>query len=662
MKKDRRTFLLPLKNKEKKQKTPWTKKKKIVVFSSVSAAVCCVIAVCLCLYFFVFNKKTQYFNFFNSVDSIDNAELLIGLPEGCEVWSYDVNSDVFVISEALSEGTSLQSVTLYGIASADEVYVEPRFTSVESIRGDFAIVTMTTASGFDSDVYYIGLVRFRGEGTLDENGKRKLLFLTDFSLVHNSASYNQMYFCGEYVCMLGCLENPSITASYSTFYDYKSHNRMLEAFRVRYGYDETTGKDYTMTQVDDYLAVYSDSAAYFFNIKSDCYQGYLERIDSASYSPFSTLTDNSMTGLEKNLNLYYMGNGWFMCYACLTSQNHFDGQNLGYFSMDENGNNVYVFARTKVDFYNVKTGASKQITQLTGIVDVANRYTNEAFAAVANEYNGQTFLQEDGHITYENPCINPAAIIRDDCSIVYYYYRPHIEEYRLDPEKVQYATMGEMTYCILDKNMMVVTIDSLYPVLFVDGVGYETADPTFDPLQGDVAIYDKEMAVRTLVKSDARYKYTVVGANSTAVVIACVDGEKAKEKTDETEGDEDPTLPIKYGAVTPDGKIIVDCLYDELTPFYGGYALGYRDKKTFRIDKFGSETELNDVYAVKDGVYIFTENEKFGLKNYEGKVLLDCKYDLISVSDNYLVRGQYQQSYAVAQKDGRTYIYKLGEK
>ena len=55
--------------------------------------------------------------------------------------------------------------------------------------------------------------------------------------------------------------------------------------------------------------------------------------------------------------------------------------------------------------------------------------------------------------------------------------------------------------------------------------------------------------------------------------------------------------------------------------FFGDYALGmYKvndDYRYCRVDKQGKETLLNDVYAVRNGVYISINGENVGLKTMQ---------------------------------------------
>jgi hypothetical protein len=98
-----------------------------------------------------------------------------------------------------------------------------------------------------------------------------------------------------------------------------------------------------------------------------------------------------------------------------------------------------------------------------------------------------------------------------------------------------------------------------------------------------------------------------------------------------------------------------------MTPFVNGYATGSKiqlksdgsfDKRLFyRISKSGVLTELQNVYSLRNGVYITKENEKYGLVANDGTVLLNPEYDSISVIDNFLTDGVYFVNRVVGVRD-----------
>ncbi len=622
--------------KKKKERKP-VNKKALVISLSVIAAVLVLVTVGLCLWFFVFKKDDVYVRGYVSVDSFEKATLAQVLPSGVSVSEYDVVNDVFITQSSYQESATLKTVVLYGLAGKDRVYVDTFYTSVVSVKGDYAIVTMPTNSGYSSGKFQIGLIKYRGEGT--ENG---VINVSGFSIEYNSSNTEQFYFCGDYLCIMGDKDAPSSQAKFTTFYDYKSKNKLLPCFQARYGYDSDTGTNYTFLQCDDYIVAYNAVGAYFFDVKRDVIQGYLELFnDSSSFvSPYAS------TDKTANMHVVYMGNGWFARYAAQTSTSVFSGYKFCYQSIDVSGSDTLVFARSTTDFYNVKTGKTKKIPQIYGIVDVANKYTRADFAATCNGYNNAASAPDD------YPCLNPADMIADGYSLLYYFYQPYIGQEGLSDVE---QSVAKETYCILDENVNVILPETLFPIVTIDGIGFETCDPYFDINFGDAVIYT-EKGKKTLFYADAGTQYAVVGAKGDCVTIAALDIAVARDESSEE-------LGVTYGAATKDGKIIVDCVYDRVSPFYGDYAVATeyngKDYIYYRLDKLGQKEILEDVYMIKDGVYIYLEGEKCGLKTFAGDVLLAANYDNIALTDNYMLSGVYQVSYVLATAGDVTSIYIL---
>lgn len=649
-------------NKRKTKKQP-NKKTLIVALSCTAAAIVVFLTVFLCLWFLVFNKKSDGFvaRSYRSEGGYTRAECVLNLSDNVEIYEYDVVNDVFVTKENYMDGMTQAAVTLYGLAGWDREYTpKPCFKEVVSIKGDYAVVVNRFSDGKD----YIGLVKFRGEGT--EEGIKTI---SDFKKIpYSSTNTEQFYFCGEYLCVMGDIDSPSSEAAYTTFYKYKNCSQLLECFRIRYGYDSATGTNYTILQYDDYVVAYNKSGAYFFDITRDlAYNGYLELSKTGAYpTPFTT------TEYTVRMSVQYMGGGWFLRYASQTSTSPFKGYTVCYQSMDLTGSTVLVFSRASTDFFNAKTGVTKTLPQVSAILEVANEYTLAAFAETANSYNNNSTAED------EYPCLNPADMVGDGYSVLYYYYRPYIgledvsewlgelsEELKktYDRQTLEdiLRAFGEATYCVLDSNMNVQDTSTAFPVVTIDGCGFETADPYFDIKFGDAVLYT-EKGKKTVLYADAEHEYAVVGVQGGAATVAAVDLSVARTESEET--------GMTYGAITTDGKIIVDCKYDRLSAFYGGYAIGRRKEGAnvacFRIDEKGTETAIADIYASEDGAYacfdgtyIYSDGEKVGLKNNAGDVLLEAKYDQISVSDNYMVNGVYHKSFAVATVGTKNYLYKL---
>ena len=89
----------------------------------------------------------------------------------------------------------------------------------------------------------------------------------------------------------------------------------------------------------------------------------------------------------------------------------------------------------------------------------------------------------------------------------------------------------------------------------------------------------------------------------------------------------------KWGAMNSKGKITVPLVYDELTDFDSGYALGKRDKRFYVVDTDGNETpiERNDeityIKQFSEGLaQIELNNKRFGFVDTLGKIVIEPEY------------------------------------
>ena len=201
-----------------------------------------------------------------------------------------------------------------------------------------------------------------------------------------------------------------------------------------------------------------------------------------------------------------------------------------------------------------------------------------------------------------------------------------------------------------DKAEIINIDDMLMPAIFVDGYGVETSDPLYEKYYGSVSYFDKKtMAKSEIVAYDenvrtyASYLYHGKGVVSSEINY---------EKND-----------ILYGITAADGTRIIEYKYQELTPYYGDYAIGSKKtntgKVTYRIDASGQETVIDDVIRINDGVYVCVQYGKMGLKNFEGSLLIPANNDSVEVIQNFLVGDDFQRDYAVVTKDAVTTIYRL---
>ena len=618
-------------------------KKQAIILAVTASVLVVAMTVGLCLYYFVFNKGVDYYEYFNNFKSeeVTSAVCTASLSQDTYVNSYDPTEKIFITARkyVISDGSTVER---YGFASAEEEYCPPIYSAVVQTYGDYAIVAkpINETSGTGN---YIDFIRYRGEeGTPYSLMGGKELYYTE--------GYKQIEILGEYAVVYGSIDYTLSQPTYSVFYDYKSGAELLEKFRVRAAYDSSAGTAYTYILCDNYLAAYSTDRAYFYDTTTDPVRGYLEPARQGEYVAFSEMTD-SLSSFSRELFVAYLGNGWFVRSAMLSKYEPFNGFNLRLPGIDET---MAQYARTKTDFYNIKTGKTSSANDIFCVAGVANEYTYDYYNQQSYMLGSlQVYDKETDTYEYNLPFANPAAMIKKGYSIVYYYYLPYLEDYASDQTTFVGYT-GETTYCIFDENLKRIQPENaLMPTAYIDGVGIQTSDPIYSETTGTAYAYNRYME-STVLATFSQGKATYIPYYATKE--GCIINGTLKTGTGEA--------GQFYGAVTPDGMRITDFVYDELTYFSGGYAIGAKVsdgvKKYYRIDEKGKETELGGVVVLFQGTYTYKDGEKVGLKNYAGDIIIEPVEGTINVSDNPMNEdGSAMESYALVTVGNAAKIYKL---
>lgn len=595
----------------------------------------------ICLYFFVFRKRDEgYYRFFNTFESEDASEAIArtNLSEETQISSYNALADVFI-----TKRTFTGNATGYGLASSEEEYVLPVYNAILQINGDYAIVVRQAIYelGETYSAGYVDVIRFRGEeGT-------PYSLMAGKSMGYSTTAYMPQ-FVGEYLVTYNELEETVLTPSYATFYEYKSWHKLLEKFRLRQAYDIQSNTPYKYVQADNYVAAYNGDKAYFYDTRSKIINGYLEYVDKGAYAAFPEIDADTLAGYNRELDVYYMGNGWFARSARLYAYEPFNGFNL--LVMDSS---VPEYSRTKVDFFNVGTSQSREEKEIYYIAGVANKYTRSYYSQ--KTYLLSSLVNYDttyGVYEYNLPFMDPSLIVRDGYSIVYYYYQPYHDLYPYD-EDHYFGYTGSTTFFIMDENLRLTKTDnSLMPIVYTDGVGISNADPEYTETRGTAYAYDKYLNTTLLAPFRENLEtFYVYFANKYACILECTFTEKGQE------------AKSRFGAVTPDGKRITDFVYDEMSYFQNGYCVAQKKgegKVTYyRVDMFGKEREIDDLGVLFQGVYTYKDGTKTGLKNYAGEVLIEAVDGEISVASTVMKDGKIVKTYAAVYTSGRTTIYEI---
>lgn len=625
-----------------------TKKQKILitVLSAVFTAVVG-LTIGLCLHFFVYSKTDyfQYYNNFNSAE-VKQAECTLNLPKGTYISSFNPTENVFITAAKYLKEDG-DSVELFGLASADKEFCKPYYGQIIQIKGDYAIVARPPKTNESSTSYYIDVIRFKGA----DNTPYSLL--SSKSIMYQE-SFRQLRFVGDSIVVYGELDAVSSMPSYATFYDYTTGAELLEKFKIRTAYDSNAQCLYEFIMFDGFIAAYSTDRAYFYSTSYAPQRGYLETAKNGEYTVFSELTQSALSDYTRELQVYYIGNGWFLRSAMIYIHNKpWNGFNV---RLESVSGKLTKYAKTKVDFYNIKSGVTREFGELAwGVAGVANEYTKTYYSQQSYSLGAiKNYDEKINGYPYDLPYGDPSGMIKNGYSIVYFYYLPYLDLYKED-NKYFLGYTGETTYSIFDKQLNRKQPDNaLMPTSYIDGVGVQNSDPSYSEISGDAYAFDRYMNRTTLIPFvNGGATYVPHYGNQTACIVQGTIKNAAGETVK------------KYAAYTPDGNKITDFIYDELTYYSGGYALGRRtdetDKKSkvFRIDKFGKEEEILDAEMIFQGSYTYKDGEKIGIKNYKGEVVIEAGEYSISVCDKAMDGKKAMSSYAVLVADDYTKIYVL---
>lgn len=575
----------------------------------------------------------SYFNNFTSTPPYTKAEKTLDLSdyeqfEDRDVYfsSYSSEEGIYIISEDYTfDG---DKYTINGFTTDTEVLIEPRYMSVIDINGDYAIVTKMVAEGVKLSLR-VGLVKIRGEHKGKEYG---------FSYQYGPAIAQYSFLNEKYMVVLGDKTMTDTSPgkvnsyTYATVYDYTSSGgaALLEVGRLK----NVSNASQFQLRDNNLLAIGNNVIRIhrFDNIGAD---GFF--IVDNTYVPF----DTAATGfLSANIECtsYYLGNNWFVFTGIYASTTSYDTYEI---AKTEDGVTTYLTIRSVR--YNTVKGKAYDTDR---VALVANSYNEKFIRGITDAANSIAEYYEDSTGVkgyYFQPVLPLSSSVKKGYSLVYYYYY-----YYVDGER-----NWAVTFCIYDEYGNRTDIhEIMMPLVFVDGIGLQNSDPNFSMFIREVAYFGFDKSEKVLQEVSDKVGYDPAIAHNGMIISYSLDV---------------GTGVSSMGAYDRDGNLAVPFRYYELTPFFGDYATGsivYGSgddavRKFYRISKTGAETEIEDVYALKNGVYVTLAGEKYGLRSNEGAVLLPTEYDSVSVIDTYLYKGKFVKAAVLAVKDGKGVIYKL---
>lgn len=562
-----------------------------------------------------------YFKEYASVEGFTRAEASLTLPEGVFVEGYFENADRFTIKKDTGlKDSDGKPVYAYGIASRTEVLIDPSFLWIYDVDGDYAIVSRLNLDENNQVFDSFGLIRIFGKNLYSD--------MTTFRHTVVSEESPPIRFIGDYIAILG--DRYANGTDRFTFYD----KEMNDAFRV------TANVFANFSGQEDWIVCYPDTTrAEFYKLDRKDANGFLQKTDE--YAPFS---EEDIIGRNCSLVVNYLGNGWFLRTATAASDTNFTGYNVLLNTSAER----YPYVRNTSDRYDANSKIAYNNQTLMPVLAV-NRYNRAEMRDLATYYNQiEVPSEEDGLPVYQFPVYPVSDLVSDGYTVVYSYY--YIDEA---------SKSVDISFAILDGTANAPTIiSSIYmPLLFVDGVGFEVDSPYFNPVYYQAGVFDRSGKLNVLESAVENYSYASVAVHHGGLsVVRHIDLLAAGSEELTYEAYQGNRLAVNYGR------------YKEFTPYFSGAATASRyDKKTkkrtyYTVNENGGETEIHDVLALKNGVYItrktVDEQTVYGISNNLGVPLLENKPS-IQVYELFLKDGKFMESMVYTVENGRGVVYRL---
>ena len=598
---------------------------KKILFTLVLIVVCAVLMLSGC-------KKTnetgydEYFNNFASNPGFASVAESLVLDEGVYVNSYDSKANVYITYEKIKKNDD-ETVDIYGFATEDDVIMAPRYSYVLDVRYNYAIVVKQHI-GNDNKVYYtVGAVCIRGDKVGKEYG---------FSYEYNSSALQYAFLNNDYLVTFGDKDSEGSDFDYATVYDYTSANGLLEVGRIG-----NTTLATTFSMYDTYIAAVGKSVVRYYYFDQIDQNGYFVQSEGGMFAPF--IEEDGFEQIETQVatSVYYLGNGWFVETGVYSDSKQFTGYEQSK-KVESGTTHYYVNRSTR---FNVISGKRFDTDRVTL---VANKYSSDYIKSMTNALNYEVSISESDQLPlYFQPIVPVSELIKDGYSLVYYdfdyYYNDELE-------------WGQ-SFTIYDQNADIINLEDLImPLLFVDGIGLQNSDPVYNIPGRELAYNKMDKTIVTLRAVENRFWYDPVILN---------DGMIIGYRANFNEGPE--MLTSMMGAISADGQHEIPFEFVELTMFVNGYATGSKivtseetaSREFYRISKSGVIVPLENVYCLKNGLYITNEGELYGLFASDGTRLLNAEYTGISIIETYLEDGLYFKSRIVGTKDGRGVIFRV---
>ena len=578
---------------------------------------------------------------FTSTGEYSSVRETLRLPEGVTVAFYDGANDVYVTKYEFELVPGVKKER-YGFCSQNEVYVEPTYTAVLDIRGDYAICVATRfeyGNGLE-EVNYVGIVKFRGgDGNAYEYG---------FNYPYAPLIEQYVFLTDNLVSIMGHKNMTDFSQSgytYATIYDYSS-SLGLKEYAIINNIDNGTA----FVCEEGYLVAVDNMQARFYDLNQIDENGLLVRQHSVN------LIKEGDGYLENytSTDVYYMGNGWFIVSSMYSSPEEYDGYEIPLLN-EEDAKTYYTMIKSVR--FSVKSGKQYDCERVTM---VSNKYTDDNVRNICNSIN-----TEDVTATakWERPYLLPvlptSAITKEGYSIIYYYF------YYYNTENIRSWSTSFMI-CDSECNITAPT-NLVMPPIFVDGYGLQNISPNFKLAMRDVGYHKYSDGTRQTIIPLTEISAFENSFIHNGVIISY-------EQRIEPQG-----VVAYLGATKVDGTRITPYEYDSFSPFFGNYATASKigeltDEGTietqafYRISMDGTVTSIKDCHQMYNGVYAtrYVETNalgektiKYGLKTNSGTELIPNVCDEVSCTDYFFKDGKTFTTKVATVENGAGVIYEL---
>lgn len=115
---------------------------------------------------------------------------------------------------------------------------------------------------------------------------------------------------------------------------------------------------------------------------------------------------------------------------------------------------------------------------------------------------------------------------------------------------------------------------------------------------------------------------------------------------------------LRYGALDEAGNVVIDYVYDYMSPFFDGKCVARREGQYYLLNGAGAMVEIVSLAGNEQwlayGLYAFERDGKMGVRNLAGQELLDARFGAIEAVG--MDEDGHPYVVAVAEEGGRTQI------